>query len=244
MRFSKAPRDGYPSYYKPTLWERLASPKLIKDDPKLNAKSLQGRYEATFDALGPAGADYFLSSHILVVWEGHARRAIAISSSPSRKPLLYVDSADTESSSMDGDGDLSPGFRRAMEVLSKFQKRLLSDTRALPTEWLSPKLQAVVDILVEHRSESFQGMIFVDQRQIVKALCWILGRIAETKDWIRCGALTGHGEQATEGEKIKGMGINAQREVVQSFKAGDLNLCKALSVVLQRYQRTKLLSIY
>lgn len=157
--------------------------------------------------------------------EVHTRRAVVLPVPASSDAYeVYAHGSLLKSQVIDDDNELVTRLDKLDLTLSRFRKRFISDVRSLPSEWLSPKLQAAINVLVEHRSETFHGIIFVQQRQVVMALSWMLSRVAETKDWIRCGELTGHGDYSTDGERVIGMNINAQREVVESFRAGKLNL--------------------
>lgn len=208
LRYPSSTGLHYSTYYKPSLWEHLNSVELL-NTLGLDIGNLQTRYEVTLNAVGPAGADYFLLSHASTVVRERLRLEDAL------LPLDLKESLTKDSV-----------LNNLRNVTVLFEKRFLRDARALPTEWLSPKLQVVVAALVRYHSDTFQGIIFVDQRQVANVLTWILSRVAETKDWVRCGELTGHGDGARDGNNIKGMGIKAQRDVVQSFKSGKLNLCK------------------
>ncbi|KAL5533446.1 DCL1_1 [Sanghuangporus sanghuang] len=224
--FSSAAGDRYVTYYKPTLWERLQSDDLVTMK-QLNVEGFRRRQEYTLESAGPAGADYFVLMHAKKVVEDYASPQAAvvysISSSPGRrKSITKKNSIITE---------LPAQLENLRQVVSTFEQRLLLDKRPFPPDWISPKLQATVDILAKHRSETFQGIIFVSQRQLAVTLSWILSRLPETKDWVRCGELTGHGDSsAVYSEGAKGMGLSAQREVVQSFKNKKLNLLITTSV--------------
>ncbi|KAL5528914.1 hypothetical protein ACEPAG_4888 [Sanghuangporus baumii] len=224
--FSSAAGDRYVTYYKPTLWERLQSDDLVAMK-QLNVESFRRRQEYTLESTGPAGADYFVLMHAKKVVGDYASPQAAvvysISSSPGkRKSITKRNSINTE---------LPAQFEKLRQIVSTFEQRLLLDKRPFPPDWVSPKLQTTVDILAKHRSETFQGIVFVSQRQLAVTLSWILSRLSETRDWIRCGELTGHGESsAVNSEGAKGMGLSAQRDVVQSFKDKKLNLLITTSV--------------
>lgn len=192
---------------------------------QLNVETLERRQRHTLESTGPAGADYFVLMHAKKVVEEHAFPLSITVSSLSGSPKKYNSKARGASVN----SELPAQIERLRQVVSAYERRLLFDRRPFPCDWVSPKLQLAVEILAKHRSDTFQGIVFVSQRQLAVTISWILSRLPETREWIRCGELTGHGDPSTgNNEGAKGMGLNAQREVVQSFKDKKLNLCKCL----------------
>ena len=108
--------------------------------------------------------------------------------------------------------------------ITKAFDRYFTSELIVPLDWLSLKLRALIDVLIKHRSDDFQGIVFVEQRHVASILTWLLPCVSELKGWLRCGQLTGHGESDSNGDIAGGMNVKAQREVVKSFKNGDLNL--------------------
>ncbi|EJD06192.1 uncharacterized protein FOMMEDRAFT_145449 [Fomitiporia mediterranea MF3/22] len=229
VRYQNPSDEHYDTYYKPSLWDYLHSDEQVIS-PILAIRDAEVRYKVTLNAVGPAGADYFLLKHAIHAVEEYELRAMMPEiSSRSRKKASFTSDTISDSGRND-DNELAIGLEKLRSAVLSFRRRLLSDGRTLPPEWLSPKLRAAVDILVKHRSESFQGIIFVNQRQVAKALSWILGRVLETKTWLRCGELIGHGESSKSSSSGKGMDIKRQRDIVQSFRSGNLNLLIATDV--------------
>jgi endoribonuclease Dicer len=62
-------------------------------------------------------------------------------------------------------------------------------------DWCTPKVKILVDILLGHytRSSAFQGIIFVEQRQIASTLAKVLQVIPELSGKIKCAFIVGEG---------------------------------------------------
>ncbi|KAI5116563.1 hypothetical protein M0805_001548 [Coniferiporia weirii] len=224
-----SPPPFYPTYHSPSLWDSLAAQDLL-EIPRLYAKTLRIRYDVTLNALGPAGADYFLVYNLSDAVEEYLRHSYeqSLRSSHVTGSSEYGGaSTGAKARKARIRGQNADKVEKLRISISTFDARLSADN--LPCDWLSPKLRALINVLVEHRCDDFQGIIFVDQRQVASVLSWVLHHVAETKDWIRCGGLTGHGE-ATNGENLKGMSVSAQKEIVKLFRTGELNLLVATSV--------------
>ncbi|KAH8114247.1 hypothetical protein DFH11DRAFT_1596751 [Phellopilus nigrolimitatus] len=226
-----SPLGCYLTYHNPSLWEHLQLSELL-DIPGLGIKALKVRYDVTFSAVGPAGADYFLFSNATDMVKELSRhdyeRSLKISlgtlgSSQAEEILEETDQQNSEKQA-------AVKLEKLRSVLSTFEACLSSDIDPLPMDWLSPKLRAAINTLVKYRTETFQGIIFVDQRQVATALSWVLRRVATTKDWIRCYELMGHGDGGATSDTLKGMTLKEQNDVVRAFRSGELNLLIATSV--------------
>ncbi|KAJ7118771.1 hypothetical protein C8R44DRAFT_841231 [Mycena epipterygia] len=94
-------------------------------------------------------------------------------------------------------------------------------------EWCSPKLGVLVEILLSHQSPTFQGIIFVEQRQVAICLAKLLPCIPALSGAIRCAELVGHGD-SSEGV-LKNI-IQSTQSTVESFREGSINLIIATAV--------------
>jgi len=106
-------------------------------------------------------------------------------------------------------------------VLQGFEGRVvgrITDT----SEVLSPKVVELINVLNEYKSPNFHGIIFVDQRQVARALSWLLKQIPSVRSWVECSELTGHSENS-------GMRTTEQQETVKLFREGKLNLRASVS---------------
>ncbi len=95
---------------------------------------------------------------------------------------------------------------------------------SLSLTWFSPKVQTLVDILLENYSPEFHGIVFVDRRHIARVLSGIISRIPVLKGIITCAECVGHGRD--EKGIAGGMPIHRQRKVVNDFRDGKINLRK------------------
>ncbi|KAJ7168309.1 hypothetical protein C8R43DRAFT_983912 [Mycena crocata] len=102
----------------------------------------------------------------------------------------------------------------------------LSTSLPVPLEWCSPKIRVLVEILLAHKSSTFQGIIFVEQRQVALCLATVLPRIPALRDAIRCAELVGYGgTQAV----TRNIGSSSQN-TLQLFREGKINLIVATAV--------------
>jgi endoribonuclease Dicer len=126
----------------------------------------------------------------------------------------------------------SPEVIQLDELLARymflFSDPDLVDTISLdvPLEWCTPQVKKLVELLVEHHTQSFQGIVFVEQRHVATALARLLPRIPVLQGKIKSAELVGHGASAAAKALVKGMGVQNQQDVVKSFRDGELNLRK------------------
>ena len=125
-----------------------------------------------------------------------------------------------------------PELRDLYEVLAEYQPffehtSFCEDVPlpwALSLSWFSPKVQTLVDILLENYTPEFHGIVFVDRRHIARVLSGILSRIPVLKGIITCAECVGHGRD--EKGIAGGMPIHRQRKIVNDFRDGKINLRK------------------
>ncbi|KAI0303519.1 hypothetical protein B0F90DRAFT_1896870 [Multifurca ochricompacta] len=86
----------------------------------------------------------------------------------------------------------------------------------------------LVDILLESYTPEFHGIVFVDRRHIARVLSSIISRIPILKGIISCASCVGHGgdEKGIGG----GMPTKRQRQIVNDFRDGKINLLIATPV--------------
>lgn len=221
LRYPISP-DVFPTYYKPSLWELLD--KRLLSTLKLSHTHLSIRYDVVLKATGPAGADFFLLKLMSSKLKDLLRRNREIAlGTPEFMEVTQIPSQAESDSVEEGRGTDTANQDELLQATNLFDRHLLSESD-IPHEWLSPKLRAMIEVLSKHRSDKFQGIIFVEQRHVASTLVWILPRIKKTKEWLHCGQLTGHGEADSSGEALGGMSVKAQRDTVRAFKDGELNL--------------------
>jgi endoribonuclease Dicer len=95
-------------------------------------------------------------------------------------------------------------------------------------EWCSPKIRVLVDVLLAYHSPTFQGIIFVEQRQIAAILAKILPVIPKLKGLIRSASLVGQGVGPDGRSKTTG---SNQGDAVKQFRKGDINLRSCLHLL-------------
>ena len=90
-----------------------------------------------------------------------------------------------------------------IDILQDFQsffpQNKTSSTSPVPVsklDWCTPKLKVLVDILLEHHSPTFQGIIFVEQRRDASTLSKVLNLLPELHGKIRSAFLVGQGVNA------------------------------------------------
>ncbi|KAH7914066.1 hypothetical protein BJ138DRAFT_1144564 [Hygrophoropsis aurantiaca] len=235
------PPESY-VYVQPSLWTCLS---LFTRDVDLPWDKLENKYHVTRNSLGPYSADLYLY-HDVKRWISQ----IKIELEASAKALAPIPLEKEGCYSMDIDEPLEPSFTLPPNfehldfILSEyrtfFEDSSNPDTVPVPVPltWCTPKVKALADILLEHRSETFHGIIFVEQRQIATCLAKILSCIPELRDFIRCAELVGHGSshnsnsrgKQSQHTKTNGMGLARQQDIVKSFREGKLNLLIATSV--------------
>lgn len=215
----------FPSYPSPSLWADLHNQGLLPTDILYPDRKLLGdrnpwykttrmRYEAAFEALGPFGADLFIDVHLTDTVET-MKENIENSSLPHRRPSEKLQ-------------NYLPKLSAALAV---HRHRLSTDGPVLQETWLSPKVDHLRRMLLEHDANDFRGMIFVSQRQIASTLALMLPRFG--LKYIQSGPLVGHGQNVrSEPMRIgmKGMTFVTQDKIVEDFRSGKLNLLISTSV--------------
>ena len=63
----------------------------------------------------------------------------------------------------------------------------------IPLAWCSPKVESLVKVLLKYSYPTFQGIIFVEQRQVASTLDRVLETVSELQGTIHCSHLVGQG---------------------------------------------------
>ncbi|ESK86769.1 type iii restriction enzyme [Moniliophthora roreri MCA 2997] len=99
----------------------------------------------------------------------------------------------------------------------------------VPLEWCTPKIKTLVDILATHYTPTFQGIVFVEQRQVATCLARVLPYIEELKGLVKCGDFCGNVNDVEE--SLRGtLKCSRGPDVVKLFREGTINLLIATSV--------------
>lgn len=90
-------------------------------------------------------------------------------------------------------------------------------------EWISPRLQKLVDLLIAKHTPTLKGMVFVQERHTAVFMAEILNRTPVLQNLVKSRYLVGIGQGSGE---IGGrtMSASEQRRVVEAFRGGDTNL--------------------
>lgn len=201
---------------------------MLDNHPILIKDQIETRYFVTLEELGPFAADIYLASYLdtaLSTYIGKNSYDYLI----EREFLVNTPSLSPEISSSDPLRVDAADILTMKELLEEFTSEgLQEESFVVPNEWISPKLRILVNELCARRHNSFQCMIFVEQRQIAVTLAWILSRISELKSWIFPGAIIGHG--GGRSASIQGMVYKKQKQTLDFFRSGAYNLLVSTSV--------------
>lgn len=199
---------------------------LENDEKKL--KKLERRYTYTFGELGPLASDYFVYTSLISL----TREAFDTVVEKYPYPVIQeaIEGSPTnEEKNVPKSAELDPEIlARVTSIIKDCEKHFEDKDMLIPSGWLTQKVATLVGLLKEYRCDNFRGIVFVDQKQVAKVLAWMLPRIDGLSDWIRSSELTGHGSEGYD--SINGMSTNAQQNVVQSFRNGEVNLGKIYSI--------------
>lgn len=223
--FPPSPRS-YPEYPIPCLWSRFDYSQ-IPDTIEIPWQQLYNRYLFTLQNLGIFAAELYLYSDLQMRISELSRPRDFNEMESLRKRYLYTDILG------EIDGPLTrhiPELRNLCEVLAEYQPFFEHDVQddsvpwAFRLNWCSPKVQTLVDILLESYTPQFHGIVFVERRHIARVLSGVLSRVPILKDVITCVECVGHGgeEKGIGG----GMPTEKQRKIVNDFRDGKINLCK------------------
>lgn len=192
----------YPHQTQPSLWDELQEACL---EPESSLVGVRVRYETVRSAVGPVAANYFL---VMMIKNISADISMALNENLSDEELEYRRKQAGEMKA------------RASLTEQRLAEHLLQDSE------LSPKLAKLISLLSRYKSESFCGVVFVEQRQVALMLSWSMSRRLELSSWIRSGVLTGHADSSSNGNNIAGMTVKAQKEVLLALKNRSINLRK------------------
>ncbi|KAJ7273027.1 hypothetical protein C8J57DRAFT_1449631 [Mycena rebaudengoi] len=193
-QYSSSPNHyDFPS---PTLWTCLNVFKSAFGALNMNYEELERRYITTLENLGPYCASMYLHFEFI---------QHMVETAP--EPTLPKDP------SMDHFGAEVLQIQYVLAEYTDFLTPRISFPVSL--EWCSPKLRVLIEIVLTHYSPTFQGIIFVEQRQIAVCLSRLLPHLPALGGLIRCASLVGQG---------------SMHDTVQAFRDRSLNLLVATSV--------------
>lgn len=193
-----------------SLWAELDDYDILKDFIELEETyiSLQSRYQHALDHLGVLAADRYLYTYL-------ESRIAAVGLSAQTQAVL---------------GDISK-LRNQIQLVRSFlekHKPRFDIQVAKYDTIVSPKVWELAHLLAKYKSDRLQGIVFVERRDEVKILAWLLPRMQDS-EWISCASIVGHGGGASESASI-GMSVKAQEAAVREFREGKYNILFASSV--------------
>lgn len=192
-----------------SLWAELNDYDILKEFIELEETyvSLQSRYQHALDHLGVLAADRYLYTYL-------ESRIAAVGLSAQTQAVL---------------GDISK-LRNQIQLVRSFlekHKPRFDIQVAKYDTIVSPKVWELAHLLEKYKSDRLQGIVFVERRDEVKVLSWLLPRMQDS-EWISCASIVGHGG-ASEVASI-GMSVKAQEAAVREFREGKYKILFASSV--------------
>ncbi|KAG8935450.1 Dicer-like protein 1 [Tulasnella sp. 417] len=196
-----APRDS--------LWTELNDYDILKDFIELEETyvSLESRYQHALDHLGVLAADRYLYTYL-------ESRISAVGLTAQSQAVL---------------GDISK-LRNQIQLVRSFlekHKPRFDIKVAKYDRIVSAKVWELAHLLGKYKSDRLQGIVFVERRDEVKVLAWLLPRLQDS-EWISCASIVGHGG-SSEVASI-GMSVKAQEAAVREFREGKYQILFASSV--------------
>lgn len=213
----------YPGYVAPTLWDE-SQEILLALCGSDSLDRLTGKHLAIIQAVGPYGADYWVLNEL----------DSRVKAATSRYNAAIMDlSRRLSSPSENSESQRVSHLDAAREVAERHRERF-SDEVIMEESWLSPKILKLVELLqqTKRRTDTFQGIIFTQQRSVAAAVSWILSRIPRLRSWIMCSVVMGHGTTNAPSMKkaTDGMQFKLQHEVIEKFRKHEINLLVATNV--------------
>ncbi|KAK2460667.1 hypothetical protein APHAL10511_007137 [Amanita phalloides] len=181
----------------------------LRDFSDLSWCNTEGRYHVTLYSLGPYCASLFLHTELL-----HHMMRSEQSDWKTRHLQRWRESIHTSSDATIIQ-DILQGFS---DFFPKDPQESIS--LSVPLSWCTPKVKALVEVLLSHYSGSFQSIIFVEQRQVAACLARLLPAIPELSGKIRSGHFVGEGVNS-EGLSSS-MGANIFNSL-KAFRNGEIN---------------------
>ncbi|KAI0373238.1 hypothetical protein BV20DRAFT_963060 [Pilatotrama ljubarskyi] len=224
------PPDAYPEYPSTSLRHKL-NIETLPPEIGIPVDKIITRYDVTLFNLGPFGAELFLYTEIKQRVSQLINDAID-SSMDYLIPTQYGLHSQVRSQSPD---NVHPRLRELERILEAYRSFFEppeedSEPAAFSWSWCSPKVRKLAETLFERYTDSFQGIIFVEQRHVASCLATILSRIPLLNHIIKTEQLVGHGKDMSNKAHAKGMGTRSQQDTVRMFRERQINVLVATSV--------------
>jgi len=181
---------------------------------------IQTRYRVAYESLGPCGAEMFLHAEL-----GQQVRCLLDTAAQNGELLSELGPCQFNANKDNKKSDLVNKLDPILQLLGQYDGHFADGTgKLLDPSWCTPKVVALVDILQANYHESFQSIVFVEQRHIATSLAELINRLPNATGRLRCAVLLGHGTTDNSTASIKGMPIRVQGDVVQMFRKREVNV--------------------
>lgn len=213
------PPMEYPSYPVPTLWNRCST---IPHSPGITIPwmKIQTRYRSAYESLGPCGAEMFLHAELK-----QQVRYLFDTSVPNVGPAPELGPRPFGVNDSDDRSDLVDKLDQILQLLAQYDEHLTdANGNTVDPSWCTPKVLALVDILLANFHDNFQSIVFVEQRHIATSLAELISRLPNATGRLKCAVLLGHGATDNSTASIKGMPTRVQGDVVQMFRKREVNI--------------------
>ena len=213
------PPEIYPAYPSPTLWARCQE---LPRSPAIDIpwQRIHARYRLTFENLGPFGAELFLYTDL-------RHRVLHLLDNDVELPtaIFGMEYFQILEKSKPINPDHIPELQGILNVVSQYDWLFGDGIETLiDPSWCTPKVVVLVDILLAHHTQQFQGIAFVEQRHIAACLAKTVSRLPRAQGNLKCAELIGHGSSGVAKSSVKGMPTRFQQDVVRMFRDRRVNL--------------------
>ncbi|KAF8162827.1 hypothetical protein B0H34DRAFT_693086 [Crassisporium funariophilum] len=202
-----------------SVWDQLGIP----------WSNINMRYIYTFDNLGPYCASLFLYLEIQYHIEGFLVKNKGI----MMEAMSDIGDMEVDVPIFRPSKKIPMGLYEVVDILADFQS-FFPANHSSPTipisidlKWCTPKVRQLVDILKEYYTSNFQGIIFVEQRQVASALAKVLQVIPDLQGKINCAYLVGTGVNS---DGVSKMTDRYAGDAIEMFRKHEINLLIATSV--------------
>ena len=121
--------------------------------------------------------------------------------------------------------------RHLHNILKRLPISQYEENLPMALDHLSPKVHALVDLLQSESSESFTGLIFVEQRVWVATLAKLLSIHPQTRHLFKIGTFVGTSQSTKRKGTIADLAEpRSQMQSLEDFRSGDKNLILATTV--------------
>jgi ERCC4-related helicase/dsRNA-specific ribonuclease len=122
--------------------------------------------------------------------------------------------------------------RHLSRILHKLPKTGDFDSTAMSLDHISPKVEALIKVLVSEFQDDFTGLVFIEQRVWVAALAQILTSHPQTKSRFNIGTFVGTSTSTKRRTNLADLAeLRNEQETLEDFRAGKKNLILATSVL-------------